>query len=280
MTEHFPPGLGPPFPFPCDRCGQYHVFRNRSCLSYAAPVESKTILITGVSRGLGHGLALACLKRGDTVLGLGRSAASDLESQTNFHFAQADVADVGECAAGLETLLLDCERIDCVVLNAGILGSIADMRNQSIDTMKDVLDVNLWANKSLLDLLLGRDLSIAQIVAISSGAAVNGNRGWGGYSLSKAALNMLMKLYAKEREDIHFSALAPGLVDTGMQEQIRALPGDAPFPSVIALKQASGTEAMPDPTTAGQRVLVAMERLPGLIESGDYADIRKPPLTD
>jgi len=222
-------------------------------------VESKTILITGVSRGLGHGLALACLERGDTVLGLGRKAVADLESQPGFHFGRADVADDGECAAALETLLCDRERLDCVILNAGILGPIADMREQSIDTMKDVLDVNLWANKTLLDLLLARDITITQIAAISSGASVNGNRGWGGYSLSKAALNMLVKLYAKERE---------------------ALPGDSPFPSVIALKQAAGTDAMPDPVLAGQRVLKAVDRLPGLIESGDYADIRKPPLTD
>ncbi len=37
---------------------------------------------------------------------------------------------------------------------------------------------------------------------------------------------------------------------------------------------------MPDPATAGQRVLAAVDRLPGLIESGAFADICKPPLTD
>ena len=241
-------------------------------------MESKTILITGVSRGLGHGLALACMRRGDTVLGLGRKAANDLESQPNFHFATADVSRGEECAAALDTLLHDHVRIDCIILNAGILGPIADLRDQSVDTMRAVLDVNLWANKTLLDLLLERDLTITQIVAISSGAAVNGNRGWGGYSISKAALNMLVKLYAKEREDIHFSALAPGLIDTGMQEQIRAMPDDVPFPSVTKLKAASGTDAMPDSATAGQRVLAAIEHLPDLIESGEFADIRKPPL--
>ncbi len=143
-------------------------------------MESKTILITGISRGLGHGLALAGLERGDTVLGLGRNRADDLESQPGFHFARADISDGDECAAALETLLRDRDRLDCVILNAGILGPIADLRDQSADTMKDVLDVNLWANKMFVDLLLGRDLPIAQIVAISSGASVNGNRGWGG----------------------------------------------------------------------------------------------------
>jgi benzil reductase ((S)-benzoin forming) len=244
------------------------------------PTTTKNILITGISRGLGHGLALACLKRGDHVIGLGRNTAADLESQPGFHFARADIANSDECTAALETLLCDRNRLDCVILNAGVLGPIADMRDQPIDTMKDVMDVNLWANKQLLDSLLCKELSIAQIVAISSGASVNGNRGWGGYSLSKAALNMLVKLYANERKDIHFSALAPGLIDTSMQQQIRKLPDDTPFPSVAKLKQASGTDAMPNPTTAGQLVLEAIDRLPSLIESGAFADIRKPPLID
>ncbi|MBT5707324.1 MAG: SDR family NAD(P)-dependent oxidoreductase, partial [Verrucomicrobia bacterium] len=125
-----------------------------------------------------------------------------------------------------------------------------------------------------------KDLPIAQVVAVSSGASVNGNRGWGGYSISKAALNMLVKLYASERQDIHFCALAPGLVDTDMQEHIRTLPDDTPFPSVARLKEASGTDAMPDPQTAGRSFLETVDRLPGLIESGSFADIRKPPLND
>lgn len=242
--------------------------------------NTKTFLITGVSRGLGHGLALACLERGDTVLGLGRQSSADLESRSGFHFARADVTDDGECAIALDKLVRDRSRLDCVILNAGILGPIADLCDQAVATMKEVMEVNLWANKTLLDRLLGRGLPVAQVVAISSGASVNGNRGWGGYSLSKAAVNMLMKLCAKEREEIHFSALAPGLVDTGMQEQIRAMPDDVPFPSVAQLKQACGTDGMPDPVTAGRRVLAAIDRLPGLIESGGFADIRKPPLAD
>ena len=242
------------------------------------PTSDRTFLITGINRGLGHGLALACLKRGHRVLGLGRASADDLESQPNFRFARADIVDAGPCAASLEGLLHGLNRLECVILNAGVLGPIADMRDQSTDTMKEILDVNLWANKALIDSLLSKNLSITQVVAISSGASVNGNRGWGGYSISKAALNMLVKLYANERRDIHFAALAPGLVDTGMQEQIRALPDDVPFPSVAKLKEARATAAMPGPSTAGQLVLDAIDRLPDLIESGTFADVRKPPL--
>ncbi len=246
-------------------------------MNFAMSTNNKTYLITGVSRGLGYGLALACLERGDTVLGLGRSSATDLVEHPRFRFSKADVTDADACDAALGNLLGDSDQLDCVILNAGILGKIADMPDQSLEMMKGVMEVNVWANKVLLDLLLGRDLRIAQVVAISSGASVNGSRGWGGYSLSKAALNMLVKLYAKEHEEIHFSALAPGLIDTGMQDQIRAMPESPLFPSVAKLKQASGTDAMPNPATAGRQILEAIERLTGLVASGEFADIRSLP---
>ncbi|MCP3870534.1 MAG: SDR family NAD(P)-dependent oxidoreductase [Gammaproteobacteria bacterium] len=44
-----------------------------------------------------------------------------------------------------------------------------------------------------------------QIVMISSGAAVLGNQGWGGYAISKAALSMLARLYAHEFTQTHIS---------------------------------------------------------------------------
>lgn len=110
-------------------------------MNFPMPTTNRTILITGISRGIGHGLALACLRRGDTVLGLGRNTAADLESRPDFHFARADVTDGGACAAALETLLRDRDRLDCVILSAGVLeaidrlpgliesGALADIRN-------------------------------------------------------------------------------------------------------------------------------------------------------
>jgi NAD(P)-dependent dehydrogenase (short-subunit alcohol dehydrogenase family) len=114
---------------------------------------------------------------------------------------------------------------------------------------------------------------VDQVVAVSSGAAVSGARGWNAYSLSKAALNMMMKLYAAERPLTHFSALAPGLVDTDMQKAMRALPADARFPTVDRLKKAAGTADMPDPATAALRVMEAVPRLRAL-KSGEFQDIR------
>ena len=90
------------------------------------------------------------------------------------------------------------------------------------------------------------DRTIDQVIAISSGASQSGSRGWNGYSLSKAALNMLVKLYAGERPETHFTSLAPGLIDTAMQDYLTNLPEDSRYAPLEVLKAAKGTPKMPD----------------------------------
>jgi NAD(P)-dependent dehydrogenase (short-subunit alcohol dehydrogenase family) len=234
---------------------------------------SRTVLLTGVSSGIGLGLLRACLAQGDQVFGLGRRPPPDAAGLPNLRFTSCDLADASAIPAALDALLLGVHRVDLVILNAGILTPIADMAETSLETLKGAMDVNLWANKVLLDALFASGKEAGQVVAISSGAAVSGARGWNGYALSKAALNMLVRLYAAERPETHFSALAPGLVDTAMQEAMRKRPVDPRFPTVERLKQAQGTADMPGPEAAAPRLLAAMERLRSL-KSGDFHDLR------
>ena len=103
-----------------------------------------------------------------------------------------------------------------VILNAGILGEIKELKDWSIKELEDIFLVNVWSNKVLIDYLAPIS---KKIVAISSGAAVNGNAGWGGYALSKCALNMMISIYAKEI-DTKLYALAPGVIDTDMVRKV------------------------------------------------------------
>jgi NAD(P)-dependent dehydrogenase (short-subunit alcohol dehydrogenase family) len=109
---------------------------------------------------------------------------------------------------------------------------------------------------------------------ISSGASVLGNRGWSGYSLSKAALNMLARLYSHEFPGTHISALAPGIIDTSMMEHLCKEADATRFPALQRLREARGTPAMPTPETAARQVI---EVLPLLRErpSGAFIDIRE-----
>ena len=228
------------------------------------------VLITGTSSGLGLALAQTYLEQGATVYGSARRP-SPIE-HANFTSSEVDIANFDELNSYLETLKVYCPSFDLVILNAGILGEIADMKDASIEQMKETMDINLWSNKVILDSLL--EVEVKQVVAISSGVSVSGNRGWNGYSLSKAALNMLVKLYASENEEVHFTAFAPGLVDTRMQDQICSMEEIEKYSSIQRIQSARGTETMPTPEELAKKLPEAFEKLKS-IDNGSFVDIRK-----
>ncbi|MFP4166836.1 MAG: SDR family NAD(P)-dependent oxidoreductase [Opitutales bacterium] len=234
---------------------------------------SDTVLITGVSSGLGYGLAKVFLERGARVYGCSRREPEDLVAR-GMVFTSVNLANEAEGKRALKKLLAGAPALDLVVLNAGKLGRIRDMKDTPLDDLRDTMEINVWANKWLLDVLYEEAPGVKQVVGISSGASQSGSRGWNGYSISKAALNMLIKLYADERSETHFTALAPGLVDTAMQDYLTALPADERYPPLQKLKAAKGTDAMPDGETCARRLLAVFPRL---LEhpSGAYVDIRK-----
>ncbi|MCF7797230.1 MAG: SDR family NAD(P)-dependent oxidoreductase [Lentisphaeria bacterium] len=237
-------------------------------------MAQKSIFITGVSSGIGHGLAAEYLQRGDTVYGVSRREPHNLTAHEKFHFAELDLTDYEKMAPVCKTLLHNTTELDLVVLNAGILSPIRDMVETPLEDLRQAMEINVWANKMLLDWLLQSGRTVRQVVGISSGAAVNGHRGWNGYSLSKAALNMLIQLYAAERPDIHFTALAPGLIDTDMQAYMSGLSKDERFPSIEALKNARGTAAMPTPDAAAPLLIKAFDKVKAF-ENGGFTDVRE-----
>ncbi|WP_269524143.1 SDR family NAD(P)-dependent oxidoreductase [Coraliomargarita parva] len=234
---------------------------------------SRNIFITGVSSGLGHGLAKVYLEMGAQVWGCSRRAPAGLIAQ-GLHFTSVNLADATAAEPVLGQFIEGVTHFDQVILNAGKLGQIRDMKATPLDDIRETMEVNVFANKWLLDLLFERVPAIAQVVAISSGASQSGSRGWNGYSLSKAALNMLVKLYAGEHPEAHFTALAPGLVDTAMQDYLTAQPTDERYETLERLKAAKGTADMPDGETCARKLIEAFPRLREL-PSGSYADIRK-----
>lgn len=232
--------------------------------------EKRTALITGNSSGLGLGFTRALMAEGWAIYGLSRRGCPEATAGD----ARVDLADLDAVGPAVEKLLAPVERLDLVILNAGLLGHVQNLSEASMDELRRVMDINVFANKPVLDHLLQRRLPVGQIVAISSGASVSGNAGWSGYALSKAALNMLVSLYAHEFPDTPFHALAPGLIDTAMQDYLCGDPDGERFESVQNLRAARGTPAMPDPDNAAHQVLMSLPRLRG-IPTGRFADIRQ-----
>jgi NAD(P)-dependent dehydrogenase (short-subunit alcohol dehydrogenase family) len=84
-----------------------------------------------------------------------------------------------------------------------------------------------------------------------------------------------MTLYAREMPDTHVVALAPGLIDTGMQDYLCEEVDSDEFPSVQKLKDARGTENMPGPREAAEQIIDLLADLRDNHESGAFVDIRK-----
>jgi NAD(P)-dependent dehydrogenase (short-subunit alcohol dehydrogenase family) len=234
---------------------------------------SENILITGISSGIGHALTRLYLEQGHHIYGISRRTPADLVENGTMHFQPVDLESLEDIAEGVKKLLDGVERLDWVILNAGVLGTVSDLQESSIGELKQTMDINLWSNKILIDTLLELPIELPQVVAISSGAAVNAHRGWGGYSLSKAGLNLLMKLYAEEVPETHFIAMAPGLVDTRMQEYLCEEVDDARFVSLERIRNARNTPDMPNPPALAPVLVHAFEDAKSL-SNGAYVDIR------
>jgi len=235
-------------------------------------MSEETILITGVSSGLGYGLADVALQRGATVYGCSRREPAEL-LRRGLLWTPIDLRDEATGRARLREFLPREIAWSAVFLNAGKLGTIRDLADCPTEDLRETMEINVWANHWILQALFEGAASVQQVVAISSGASVSGSRGWNGYSISKAALNMFVRLYAAEQPDTHFTALAPGLVDSEMQDYLTSLPPDDRFPPLEILREAKGTPRMPDGPTAAAHLF---DLLPALLStpSGSYQDVR------
>lgn len=234
---------------------------------------NQSVFITGISSGLGLALAESYLEQGWNVYGLSRRG-SPIDHPA-LRQVTCDIGDAGQLSAALPQLLRGVSSLDLTLLNAGVLGGILDLTETSMTAIQQVMEINVWANKRIVDWLVAQPVKLDQVVAISSGAAVNGNRGWGAYALSKATLNMLVQLYARELPDTHFCALAPGLVDTAMQAYLcdAERVDEVHYPSVKKMRSARGTDAMPSPQAAARHIA---EVIPTLrqVPSGSFQDVR------
>ncbi|MGM0444650.1 MAG: SDR family NAD(P)-dependent oxidoreductase [Fibrobacterota bacterium] len=230
----------------------------------------KKAFITGVSSGLGAGFARTLTENNWQVYGCSRRETAP---EKVIH-RPMDLTRFETLSAELNALLGGTEHLDLMILNAGTLGDIKDMHDTSIAELRGIFEINVWAQKAVLDWCIDADVSVDQIILISSGASVLGNRGWSGYALSKAAVNMIARLYAQEMEESHLTALAPGLIETAMTRYLMHEVDQGKFTAVRRIAEAKENGVMLSPSDAARRVIATLEKL-RTYESGSFLDIRQ-----
>ena len=227
----------------------------------------QNILITGIGSGLGKALAREYLDLGYQVFAIGRSFPKMLDAHPHFFFFPYDLSKTFMLKDTVKDFIKD-HTFDIAILNAGVLGDIKTLKHTKLTQIKEVMELNVWANKELID-TLSSFATVKQVVGISSGAAVNGSKGWGAYSLSKSGLNMLLNVYAKELPEIHFTSLAPGVIKTPMVRHIIDEVDDEVFASAKKLKEGY----IQTPKEAAKRLISTFPKLLNY-ESGSFLDVR------
>jgi NAD(P)-dependent dehydrogenase (short-subunit alcohol dehydrogenase family) len=210
-------------------------------------LDGKIALVTGASRGLGRAAALALAKEGTHIIAMARTQGGltelDDEIQAMGGSATLVPADMKDFAALDRLGAAIYERwtkLDILIANAGILGKLTPMAHVDQKMWDEVMAVNVTANYRLirsLDPLL-RAADNGRAVFVSSGLAQKCWAYWGPYSISKAALEAMVKTYAAEiaTTRVRVNCFSPGATRTKMRAT--AMPGEdpesLPHPDVVA----------------------------------------------
>jgi NAD(P)-dependent dehydrogenase (short-subunit alcohol dehydrogenase family) len=221
------------------------------------------VLITGTSSGLGYALASIFLMKGYNVYGLSRGV-SDLEITQE----KCDLSNLDTIKEHLSNLVGDIE-LDYVFLNAGMLGNIDTLSNVTIDQFNEIFNVNVLSNKIILDHLMENNKP-KTVIGLSSGAALKTYYGWSLYCTSKSAFKQLISAYSDEYRDTFFLNLAPGLIKSKMQYNIKSL-DVGKFPSLQKFHDAY--DDMDTPEVVAYKIVDNLNIFTNT-ESGGYLDMR------
>jgi len=200
-------------------------------------LRDRIALITGASRGIGAAVAVRFAREGAHVVLAARTAGGLEEvddairaaggSATLVPIDLRDFIKIDELAA---KLFERWGRLDIMVGNAAEFGVFSPLGHIDPATWADVMDLNLTTNWRLIRAMdpLLRAAPAGRAIFVTSGVAHGVFPYWGPYAVSKAGLEMLVKIYAGEiaKTRVRANLLDPGVVRTRLRA--RAFPGENP----------------------------------------------------
>ena len=194
-------------------------------------LQNKVALITGASKGIGESIARFFAACGAKVVINSRkqedldAVAADIRAHGGDCVGYAaNAGDVAACKMLIEKIVASHGGIDILVNNAAtnpVFGGVNDCEAWAFDK---IMSVNVKAPFELSKLVhpIMKARGGGSIINISSVAGIRPDPGLGIYSVSKAALNMLTKVTAREYgvDNIRVNSICPGLIKTKFSEAL------------------------------------------------------------
>lgn len=216
------------------------------------------LIITGHSQGLGRAVLDYYLGQDEfQILAISRTKL-EIESPRLTQLS-VDLSELPVLEEKIGTIFPEGDFEKIILLNnAGWIGEIKPIGGLHPKKLRTQVNVNLLAPMYLTNAFIKfykKNQAQKIVCNISSGAASKPIAGWGGYCSTKAALAMFTLVAAKENksESFHFFSLAPGIVDTGMQDEIRES-NDSDFPDLQKFKGFKEEGELSDPKEVANKI--------------------------
>jgi NAD(P)-dependent dehydrogenase (short-subunit alcohol dehydrogenase family) len=246
-------------------------------------LAGKVALITGASRGIGAAVAKRLAREGAHAVLVARTVGGLEEIDDNIRAAGGsatlvpldlrDFVKIDELAAAIFDRW---GRLDILVGNAAEFGIFSPLGHIDPAIWAEVVDLNLTSNWRLIRAMdpLLRAAPAGRAIFVTSGVARGVFPYWGPYAVSKAGLEMLVKIYAGEitKTRVRANLIDPGTVRTRLRA--RAFPGERPdaLPSPESVTGAFVALAVPECTRNGEVVMVAASSMPNDRDIGKVTD--------
>jgi benzil reductase ((S)-benzoin forming) len=220
-------------------------------------------IVTGHSRGIGEAIAAGLLARGARVLGISRHENAGLVGQYTARLQQVqldlgDPAALGRWLAG-DALARFVEGAEAPLLvnNAGVIQPMGPLDKQDVEAVSRAVTVNVAAAFMFSAAFTRATASRSErrILHVSSGAGHKPYAGWSIYCSTKAALDHHARCASLDRTPgLLIASVAPGVVDTEMQAEIRATSDDR-FPDRPRFVTMHQERALPTAEQTGGRLV-------------------------